>query len=333
VRILLVSQMYPGPDDPDFGSFVAQLEQALRERGHEFELAVIDRRAGGKRRYLELRRNVAAAPPVDVVWAHFLVPAGLIASSRMEPLVVTAHGQDVANIGSRWGIVRSTRRVVRRAASVIAVSDYLRRELEEKLPEARGKTEVVDSGVDLERFKPSASNNVAEASERPAYLCVGSLTERKNVVRLAEAFARLGRGSLTFLGDGPLRGALEGRADVRVVGSVPHDEVPSWLAAADVLCAPSLVEPFGQAILEAMACGRTVVATQVGGPPEFVVPEAGILVDPLDEDGLVRALERAALMPSPNAAARAAAATHDVRRQAERVEEILLRAIARGPRA
>ena len=52
MRILVVSQMYPGPSDPDLGVFVAGLADALRERGHELELAVLDRRAGGKRRYL-----------------------------------------------------------------------------------------------------------------------------------------------------------------------------------------------------------------------------------------------------------------------------------------
>ena len=326
MRILLVSQMYPGPFDPDLGAFVAQMEKALRERGHEVELAVLNHRAGGKRRFLELRRKVRAAGPADVVWAHFLVPAGLIASSRKEPLVVTAHGQDVANIGSIPGIRALTRRVIRRATTVIAVSDYLRYQLEAKIPEAGGKTVVVNSGVDLERFKPEASTTVLLAEQRPAYLCVGSLTERKNVIRLADAFARLGRGSLTFVGDGPLRSELENRPNVQVVGRVPHHEIPDWIAAADVVCSPSLLEPFGQAILEAMACGRTVVATRNGGPPEFVPPTAGILVDPLDEDALVRALEAAAAMPSPNLAARAAAAEHDVRRQAERVEGILLRA-------
>ena len=60
MRILLVSQMYPGPDDPDLGVFVAQGERALRERGHDVELAVLDRRAGGKARFLELRRRVRA---------------------------------------------------------------------------------------------------------------------------------------------------------------------------------------------------------------------------------------------------------------------------------
>jgi glycosyltransferase involved in cell wall biosynthesis len=316
--------MYPGPNDPDLGSFVAQLEQALRERGHEIELAVLDRRAGGKLRFLELRRRVRAAQRPDVVWAHFLVPSGLIASKVRAPLVVTAHGRDVRNIGSIPGVAHLTREVVRRASTVIAVSEYLRHELEERLPEARGKTEVVNSGVDLERFRQVEP---AEQLVSPAYVHVGSLTERKNVVRLADAFAQLGRGSLTFVGDGPLRAQLEGRERVRVVGRVAHEDVPRWLSAADVVCGPALVEPFGQAILEAMACERSVVATRIGGPPEFVTPDAGVLVDPLDTGELVRALEVAAALPSPNAAARAAAAEHDVRRQAERVEAILERAV------
>jgi glycosyltransferase involved in cell wall biosynthesis len=110
---------------------------------------------------------------------------------------------------------------------------------------------------------------------------------------------------------------------VTVTGYLPHDEVPAQLAAADVLCQPSLVEPFGQATLEALACSRTVVATTVGGPPEFVPEGAGVLVDPLDEDALAAALRAAAAMPVPNPAARAAAEAHDVRRQAEKVERVL----------
>ena len=324
MRILLVSQMYPGPDDPDLGAFVAQGERALRDRGHEIELAVLDHRGGGKARFLELRRRVRRAGRPDVVWAHFLVPAGLFASEVDAPLVVTAHGRDVRNVGEIPGVALLTRRVVRRATTVVAVSEYLRRELEERVPEARGKTEVVDSGVDLERFR--AVTPAAEL-ESPAFVHVGSLTERKNVVRLAEAFATLGRGSLTFVGDGPLRVELEGRAGVRVVGRVAHDDVPAWLSAADVVCGPALIEPFGQALLEGMACGRSVVATRVGGPPEFVPDDAGVLVDPLDTAGLARALQTAAALPSPNDAARRAAAGHDVRRQAERVEKILLRAV------
>src|SRR4029077_10601259 len=185
---------------PDLGVFAAQLERALRDRGNELQLAVLDRRAGGKRRFLELRRNVGARERPDVVWALFLVPSGLIAASVDAPLVVTAHGRDVRNVGALPGVAALTRRVVRRASAVIAVSDYLRRELELKLSEARGKTEVVDSGVDLKRFSVLTREN---SDDGPPFVCIGSLTGRKNVARLADAFARLGRGSLTFVGDGP----------------------------------------------------------------------------------------------------------------------------------
>jgi glycosyltransferase involved in cell wall biosynthesis len=330
LRILLVSQMYPGPDDPDLGVFVAQMERALRERGHEIDRAVLTSRAGGKRRYLQLDRRTRAAPPPDVVYAHFLVPSGLIASRVDAPLVVTAHGRDVRNVGAVPGVAALTRRVVERAAAVVAVSDYLRRELESKVPQATGKTHVIDMGVDLDRF---STGSVADGNfESPAFVCVGSLTERKNVVRLADAFARLGEGSLTFVGDGPLRPQLEGRPRVRVAGRVPHDEVPRWLARADVVCQPSLIEPMGQSLLEAMACGRSVVATRIGGPPEFVTPGVGVLVDPTDLDDLERALGAAAAFPVPNPAARDAAAAHDLRLQAEKVEAVLARAAA-GRRA
>jgi glycosyltransferase involved in cell wall biosynthesis len=329
VRILLVSQMYPGPDAPDLGTFVAQVERALVERGNVVDRAVLDTRAGGKLRYLTLARRTLRAERPDVVYAHFLVPAGLIAGvGGRAPLVVTAHGRDVRNVGSIPGIRAATRVVVHRASTVICVSDYLRRELEAKVPQARGKTEVVSSGVDLEAFDvPPAPDGAAR------FLCVGSLDERKNVVRLADAFARLGEGTLTFAGDGPLRSRLEGRDGVRLVGRVPHAEVPRFLAESHVLCQPSLVEPLGQALLEAMAARRSVVATRVGGPPEFVPPEAGVLVDPLDVGALEQAMRAAAALPRPNEAARVAAAVHDVRRQAERIEAILSRAAARGRRA
>ena len=320
--------MYPGPSDPDLGVFVRSLEEALVARGHVVERAVLDRRGGGKTKYLTLSAATLQAGRrfrPDVVYAHFLVPTGLIAAlAGRAPLVVTAHGRDVRNVGWLPGIGTATRLVVRRAAAVIAVSDYLRRELEAKVPDARGKTEVVNSGVDLERFA------VAPAPDGGTrFLCIASLIHRKNVLRLADAFARVGEGTLTFVGDGPLRAQLEARPGVELVGRIGYDRVPGQIARAHVVCQPSLIEPFGQALLEAMACGRTVVATRIGGPPEFVPPDAGVLVDPADEAALAAALQTAAGLPCPNPAARAAAESHDVRRQAEKVEAILERA-ARG---
>jgi glycosyltransferase involved in cell wall biosynthesis len=332
VRILLVTQMWPTPAEPDLGSFLLPLRRELVAQGHEVEVAAIGQRGGGKAKYARLTANAMGTGRrfrPDVVFAHFLFPAGAagLAAARAArvPLVVMAHGQDVANL-DRAPLRLATRPVVRGAATVIANSRWLADRLQARFPGLA--CEVCDLGVDLAQFDPETPR-AAWPVERdgPRYLCVGSLIARKNVVALADAFAILGRGSLVFVGDGPLRADLDGRAGVAVTGRVPHAEVPSWYAACDVLCQPSLNEPFGLATLEAMAMARTVVATREGGPPEFVTSEAGVLVDPRDPSALLAALQQAAALPSPNPPARAAAAAHDVARQASRMAAILARAV------
>jgi glycosyltransferase involved in cell wall biosynthesis len=340
VRILEVTQMWPSLENPDLGSFLVPLTRELEALGHQVEVTSISRRGGSPAKYLGLARDARAAARrtrPDVVFAHFLFPAGgagaLAARTANVPLVVMAHGQDVANIGRVPGIGAATRWVLGRSAAVIANSHWLADQLTERIPAAGSKIEIADCGVDLEAFSPrpapEARAELGWDGNGPGFLCVGSLIERKNVIRLAEAFASLGRGRLAFVGDGPLREGLAGRPGVRLVGAIPQAEVPRWVAACDVLCQPSLVEPFGQATLEALAMERSVVATTVGGPPEFVTAEAGVLVDPEDTEALAAALERAASMPSPNPDARRAATEHDVKSQAARMAALLERAVAR----
>ena len=337
MRILEVTQMWPSPENPDLGSFLVPLTREIEALGHQVEVASISRRGGPPTEYGTLVRKARAAARrfrPNVVFAHFLFPAGaagaLAARTAGAPLVVMAHGQDVANLGRIPGVTAATRWVVGRSSAVIANSRWLAGRLTEQVPAAEPKIEVADCGVDLDAFSPrpadQARTELGWEGEGPAFLCVGSLIERKNVVRLADAFASLGRGRLAFVGDGPLRPALEGRPDVTLTGRVPQSEVPRWVAACDVLCQPSLTEPFGQATLEGMAMERTVLATSVGGPPEFVTPEAGVLVDPQDPAALPHAMELAATKPTPNPGARRAAAEHDVKRQAARMTEILERA-------
>jgi glycosyltransferase involved in cell wall biosynthesis len=299
---------------------------------------VIDRRGGSRTKYARLFagsvREARRFRP-HVVYGHVLFPAGAAAAAAARSsgagLVVTAHGRDVRNLGEIPGVAPFTKLALR-SARVIAVSDFLRRELVARLPELDGRVRVIDSGVDLERFRGRDAvelrGRLGWVGEPPFYLCVGTIDERKNPVRLAEAFARMGRGTLAFVGDGPLRGVLEGRGGIRVVGRVPHQRVADWIGACDVVCQPSLVEPFGQALLEALASERSVVATRIGGPPEFVSPEAGVLVDPASVASIADGLRAAAELPSPNPAARRAAAGHDVRLQAERVERVLEEAAA-----
>jgi glycosyltransferase involved in cell wall biosynthesis len=338
LKILIVTQMWPSPEHPDLGSFLVPIRDQLERSGHLVEVAAISRRGGSPTKYARLSFDAVRAAQrfrPDVVFAHFLFPAGfagLLASlAGRAPLVVMAHGQDVANLGRIPGVTLATRAVIRRAKEIIVNSNWLAGRLVERLPAAEPKISIANCGIDLEAFAPlpaaPAREQLGWDGPGPAFVCVGSLIERKNVIRLADAFARLGGGRLAFVGDGPLREELEGREHVRVVGRIPQSEVPRWVAAADVLCQPSLGEPFGQATLEGMAMERSVVATRVGGPPEFVPAEAGVLVDPLDEDALLAGLRRAAELPIPNPAARAAAAEHDVTNTVGRMLEALERAV------
>ena len=179
---------------------------------------------------------------------------------------------------------------------MIAVSDYLRRELELKLPEARGKTEVVDSGVDLDAVRRSPRAD-RRSSGRPI-VAVGSLTERKNVVRLADAFATLGRGTphlrrrraAARAARGP--GARAGRRPRSRTTRSPATSPPPTSSVRRHWSSRSASRSSRR-----WRPGRTVVATRVGGPPEFVPPEAGILVDPLDEGALARALDGRGRLP------------------------------------
>lgn len=339
LRILLVSQFWPGPDDPDLGVFVAQVVEELERRGHTVDRAVVARRGAGRAGDAKLLRDavrLAATRKPDVIFAHFLVPAGLAAAlaalPRRTPLVVMAHGQDVRNALAPGPIQRATAFVLRRAHTTIFNSAYLR----DQLPLRAARSEVIDCGVDLDAFAPAdpsaarAELGLTALRDGPVFLFAGSLIERKNVVRLRDAFAAYGRGKLVCVGDGPLRGELEGRPGIRLLGRVPHAEIPRYMAAADVLVLPSTEEPLGQVVLEAMASGRSVVATRVGGPAEFVTPAAGALVDPLDPDAIRAGLAHAAALPTPNLAAREAAAAHALPRQVERMERVLRAAAARA---
>jgi glycosyltransferase involved in cell wall biosynthesis len=326
--------MWPGPSDPDLGAFVALVARELRALGHDVDVCAIDRRGGSPAKYARLSAAAVRAAwrrRPDVVFAHFLFPAGAAgaaaAAAARAPLVVMAHGTDVENARRSSALAAATRVVTSRAAAVIVNSRWLA----DRLGPVRAPVHVIDCGVDVDAFAPRpaapARARVGWGDDGPAFLAVGSLIERKGVVELADAFVRLGRGSLAFVGDGPLRDRLAGLPGVRLAGRIEHARVPEWIGACDVLCQPSRMEPFGQATLEAMAMERSVVATTIGGPPEFVVPEAGVLVAPGDVEALADALARAAALPFPNPAARRAALGHDVRRQAARMAAVLRSAV------
>ncbi len=356
LRVLCLSNMWPGPADPDYGAFVADMCAALEACGMSVDPVVIDTRARGVARtpakYASLGARAARrARDADVIYAHFLFPTGGAAAAAARvariPYVLTAHGQDVRNL-SRGVVRRATAGPLRGAAAVIAVSEHLARGLRDaglELP----PVSVIDMGVDMDRFTPGdragARRRLGLPEDAPLVLAVGGLTERKNPLGLLQAFARVRAvrpgALLALVGDGPLAGAVDAGArrlglEGAVVrpGAVPHAAVADWMAACDVLALVSRVEPLGIVALEAMAAGRPVVATREGGTAEVVPdPGAGRVVDPLDPVAVAAAILALLDDPPSPAACRAAAEPHALHHQAARVAAILEAAAARGPQA
>jgi glycosyltransferase involved in cell wall biosynthesis len=203
---------------------------------------------------------------------------------------------------------------------------------------------VIDMGVDMERFaladRADARARLGLPPAGPMVLAVGGLTERKNPLSLLQAFARVRRGRpdalLALVGDGPLAAAVDAGVhrlglDGAVIrpGAVPHHEVAGWVAACDLLAIVSRLEPLGVAALEALAGGRPVVATRVGGVGEVVPdPGAGRLVDPMDPAAIASAILAVLDDPPAPEECRRAAEPHALARQAGRVADVLESAVA-----
>ena len=346
LRVMCLSNMYPGPGAPDYGAFIERMCDCMERQGAQVERVVINSRASGALRtpgkYTRLAMQaIGEARDVDVIWAHYLFPTGFIAAlagrARRTPWVITAHGGDVANL-SRAPIRTLSASGVSGAANVIAVSEWLAgRMYDEGLRPER--VEVASMGVDTDRFTvgdgAAARARLGLPDDAPVVLAVGGLTERKNPLGLLQAFARLRAdlpgARLVFVGDGPLAGAIDAGARTLAVrdavtrtGVLPNAGVTDWMTAADVVAQVSLVEPLGVAALEALASGRPVVGTSVGGLKE-VLPHgvAGEIVDPRDPVAIADALRRMIEAPPAPATCRAAAMAHSLDHETDRVLGIL----------
>lgn len=266
---------------------------------------------------LEVARD---AGPFDVVHAHgmYTLPAGevgrRVAASLDLPTVVSMHGSDVETVmAAHPAPARST---LRAAAATIYVSDALRRTAM-RLGMPTAHTHVIPNGVDLTRFgiattrheSPHAPDEMPQAErdhdgtdttnpcpERPLRLAfVGNLLAVKGADRLPAIEASLRRRgirtSFDIVGSGPLESALAARLPgARFHGRVDHDDVPALMRAADALLVPSRSEGWGVVITEAYATGTPVVAFDVGGIPEAVLPGEGLVPHPAtlaDEDAAI----------------------------------------------
>jgi glycosyltransferase involved in cell wall biosynthesis len=292
MRVAVLTTSYPRSSGDAAGRFVADAVEHVRLRGVDVEVVGPQQYrhygiAYGHGMLGNLRRRpwlalfvptllagfVRAARRVDadLLHAHWL-PAGWVAERSGKPYVVQVWGTDV-ELARRapW----LARRVLSKARLVIAASNDL---AERARALGAREVRVIPSGVEL----PERVGIEADPAE---VLYAGRLSPEKGVLELLEATEGL---NLVVAGDGPLRDRIPSAS-----GFVSHDELEQLYARAAVVACPSRREGFGVVCLEAMAHGRPVVATRVGGLLDLVVDgETGIVVPPRDPAALRSALER-----------------------------------------
>lgn len=248
---------------------------------------------------------------VDIVHAHWLYPAGLagIAAARRArvPLVVTSHGGDLNLSHRSWVLRTMSRWVAERSDSCVGVSHAMVDEFR-KLGVPEQQITFIPLGVNATRpasNEPSHSTAFQEFKKASGFriVYVGSLIPRKSVDTLINAHHRLSeRGhqiATLVVGAGPegdrLRSLVERRGvrNVTFAGRQPPFTIPEWIALGDVLVLPSRSEGRGMVLVEAMALGIPIVASDIPGPQELINNGAnGLLFRPGDAAALADQLER-----------------------------------------
>jgi glycosyltransferase involved in cell wall biosynthesis len=277
-----------------------------------------------------LRRQIRDGGDFALIDAHYFYPDGvaavLLGRALGRPVVITARGSDL-NILARHPVPRRwIEWAARRADGLITVSNGLKQRLVE-LGIAAERVRVLRNGVDLVLFRPHDRYTARQALgfTRPTLLAVGNLVALKRHRLIIEALAQLPECELAIVGEGPERGAIEKAARkrgvagrIRLLGRVPQDRLPEIYSAADLLLLASTHEGWPNVLLESMACGTPVVASEVGGVAEIVGgSEAGRVIAEITPNRLVDAVRQIFVAPPSRDATRRWAKQFDWRSTVE----------------
>lgn len=252
--------------------------------------------------------RLARSGEFDVVHAFWPLPHGLLglAAKRAAgvPLVSTFFGVELSWLRSQLAPLRPVvRRIATGSDAVTVISSHTAAELRALVPGVQPRVIPFGAAASHEHVRPVRTR---EAGDPLRLLFVGRLVERKGVAVLLDALARGGRDRLAIVGDGPLRAELEARASragladrVEFTGAVTAGELSNRFAEADALVLPAVrdskgdVEGLGVVLIEALAAGRPVIASESGGIVDIVRhEESGLLVRPGDPAALSDAIGR-----------------------------------------
>jgi glycosyltransferase involved in cell wall biosynthesis len=254
----------------------------------------------------------------DLLDAHYFFPDGVAAvmlgRAFGKPVAITARGTDINLIPRYPAPRRMIRWAAERADGLITVCAALKNELVRLgIPPERVRT--LRNGVDLEIFKPIPPQQAKDALavNGPVLASVGGLIARKGHDLVIRALERLPEVTLLIAGQGPERAALTRLAAalgvenrVRFLGSIPHERLSEIYSAADALVLASSREGWPNVLLESMACGTPVLASNVWGAPEIIkTPEAGVLLPDRTAGAIVSAAKALLAAPPPREATRA----------------------------
>ncbi len=250
--------------------------------------------------------HVRAFAP-DLIFSCFLYPDGYaalkIARSLSVPVVVQSIGSDLNRIGDPVS-ARLTRKVLREADSIVTVSRDLCATAISMGADPQA-TRAVVNGCDLSVFHPmdqmEARKQLGISPEAETVVYIGRMDVKKGLRELVEAAKLLhsGRPNLQvyLIGHGPDRLLIENAIRARNAAAYIHllpacgfNDVAVWMTASDLITLPSYMEGCPNVVLEALACGRPVVATRVGGIPEILNNASGELVPPRDSSALAQAI-------------------------------------------
>jgi glycosyltransferase involved in cell wall biosynthesis len=249
--------------------------------------------------------RVLAQYPFDLIDAHYFYPDGvaaiLLGRRFGKPVVITARGTDV-NLIARYRLPRAMIRwAARHASGMITVACALKDKLV-GLGIPAERIEVLRNGVDLQHFRPVDREDWRRrfGFRRTTLLSVGNLVPLKGHDLTIRALRLLPELDLVIIGDGPERAALgslvreSGVSDrVTFAGAMPQEDLRHYYGAADALVLASSREGWANVLLESMACGTPVIASNVGGTPEVVAaPEAGLMMAERTPEALADAVRR-----------------------------------------